>query len=136
MKTIIHFVPLFILTVLIHAGFIASIHAQEVSIPDPGLNAAIRDALQKPSGPLTEQDLLSLTNLNARSRNVSSIDGVEAARNLVALDLQINHLSDLVLLSALTNLSTLDLSVNPLTNFSLPSELTKLISPRGTMIQR
>src|SRR5437870_5308027 len=128
MKTIIHFVPLFILTVLIHAGFIASIHAQEVSIPDPGLNAAIRDALQKPSGPLTEQDLLSLTNLNARSRNVSSIDGVEAARNLVALDLQINHLTNFSLPSELTNLVTLDVSSNPLTNIFLPTGLANLTS--------
>src|SRR5262249_23950953 len=37
----------------------------EVSIPDPGLNAAVREALQKPSGPLTEQDLLGLEVLNA-----------------------------------------------------------------------
>ena len=42
--------------------------AQEVSIPDPGLNAAIRDALQKPIGPFTTTDLLGLTNLSARSR--------------------------------------------------------------------
>ncbi len=37
----------------------------DVSIPDPGLNAAVREALQKPTGPLTEQDLLSLTALDA-----------------------------------------------------------------------
>jgi len=35
-----------------------------VSIPDPGPNAAIREALQKPTGPLAEQDLLNLTVLN------------------------------------------------------------------------
>ena len=45
---------------------------EEVSIPDPGLNAAIREALEKPNGPLTEQDLLSLTNLNASNRNVKA----------------------------------------------------------------
>ena len=99
-----------------------------MSIPDPGLNAAIREALQKPTGPLTQQDLLSLTNLNASSRNVRSIDGLEAARNLVSLDLQINHLTNFSLPGALTNLSTLDLSVNPLTNFSLPNGLTNLTS--------
>ena len=31
---------------------------QEVSIPDSGLDAAIRDALRKPTGPLTQQDML------------------------------------------------------------------------------
>src|SRR6267154_1189145 len=101
LKSVFHVVQ-----VLFLASFLASALAQDVSIPDPGLNAAIREALGKPSGPLTVQDLLSLTNLNARSRNVSSIDGLEAARNLVSLDLQINHLSNISLLSALTNLST------------------------------
>src|SRR4026209_725296 len=83
-----------LLATLILAGFAGSILAQEVSIPDPGLNAAIREALQKPVGPLTGQDLLSLTNLNARDRNVSSITGLEAARNLAVLDLQINRLTN------------------------------------------
>ena len=64
--------------------------AEEVSIPDPGLNAAIREALQKATGPLMQADLLSLTN-NASQRNISSIVGLEAARNLVSLNLQINH---------------------------------------------
>ena len=64
---------------LFFASFLTSALAQEVSIPDPGLNAAIREALQKPFGPLTEQDLLSLTNLNARNRNVSNIDEIGRA---------------------------------------------------------
>jgi hypothetical protein len=63
--------------VLICAGLLISARAQQVSIPDPGLNAAIRAALQKPTGPLTEQDLLSLTNLNASQRNVSSLQGAK-----------------------------------------------------------
>ncbi len=102
--------------------------AQEVSIPDPGLNAAIREVLQKPTGPLTGQDLLSLTNLNARDRNVRSIDGLDAARNLVSLDLQINRLSNLSFPGGLTKLERLDLSVNPLTNCFFPSGLTNLTS--------
>src|SRR5216110_1905240 len=91
------------------ANFLVSALAQEVSIPDPGLDAAIRAALQKPFGPLTEQDLLSLTNLNARSRNVRSIVGLEAAPNLVSLDLQINRLTNFSLPSGLTNLTSLTL---------------------------
>jgi len=121
------FQPL-VLTLLALTSFVATALAQEVFIPDPGLDAAIRAALQKPFGPLTEQDLLSLTTLNARSRNVRSLVGLEAARNLVSLDLQINRLTNVSLLSVLTNLSTLDLSVNPLTNLSFPSALTNLTS--------
>jgi len=126
MKTVKTILSIF--ATLVFASRTTSTFAQEISIPDPGLNAAIREALGKPSGPLTEQDLLSLTNLNARNRNVSSISGLEAARNLASLHLEINHLSNVSLLSALTNLSTLDLSVNPLTNFSLPGGLTNLTS--------
>ncbi|HTD89014.1 MAG TPA: hypothetical protein VK850_20780, partial [Candidatus Binatia bacterium] len=60
---------------------LATALAQEVSIPDPGLNAAIRAAIQKPAGPLTQQDMLGLTNLSAGGRNISSVEGLQAARN-------------------------------------------------------
>src|SRR5438094_8187347 len=109
LKTVFRVVQALFLT-----SFTASTLAQEVSIPDPGLNAAIRAALQKPFGPLTEQDLLSLTNLDASRRNVSSIAGLEAARDLVSLDLQINRLTNFSLPTQLTKLTTLDVSVNPL----------------------
>jgi formylglycine-generating enzyme required for sulfatase activity len=117
-----------ILATMILAGFMVSTCGQEVSIPDPGLNAAIREALQKPAEPLTELDMLSLTNLNARNRNVSSIAGLEAARNLVSLNLQINRLTNFSLPSQLTDLTALDVSVNPIINLFLPSGLSNLTS--------
>jgi len=120
MKTNILLIRSLILTLVALTSFATSTLAQEVSIPDPGLDAAIRAALQKPFGPLTEQDLLGLTNLDASRRNVKSIVGLEAAHNLVSLELQINRLTNFALPNQLTNLSTLDLSANPLTN--LPSE--------------
>src|SRR6266478_5066456 len=83
------------------ASFIGSAPAQTVSIPDPGLNAAIRSALDIPTAPLTAQDLLALTNLDASRRMVSSTLGLEAARNLVSLDLQINRLTNFALPSQL-----------------------------------
>ena len=116
------------LTLLVLVGVQSSALAQEVTIPDPGLNTAIQVALQKPFGPLTQQDMLSLTNLNANRRNVKSIVGLEAARNLVSLDLSINRLTNFALPNQLTNVSTLDLSANPLTNVFLPNALTKLTS--------
>ncbi len=126
MKTSNQIVRWFNLTLLVVTGSMTTTRGQEVSIPDPGLNAAIRDTLQIPFGPLTEQDLLGLTNLDASRRNVRTIEGLEKARNLVLLDLQINRLTNLSLPSELTQLTTLDASVNPLTNFFLPSGLTNL----------
>ncbi len=131
MKTTVHVTQPLVLSLLILVSFAASSLAQEVSIPDPGLNAAVREALQIPTGPLTEQDMLNLTVLEARGRNVSSIEGLQAARNMVVLDLQSNVLTSFSLPSSLTNLETLDVSLNSLTNCSLPSGLTNLAANRS-----
>jgi hypothetical protein len=96
------------------------------SIPDPGLNAAIRDALRKPVGPLTAQDLMSLTNLSAVGRRVSSLQGLEAAHNLTRLDLYQNYLTNVTLPPGLTNLTSLNLGGNQLSNLSLPEGLGNL----------
>src|SRR6185436_9094893 len=100
--------------------------AQAVSIPDPGLNAAVRETLQIPTGPLTEPDLLRLIDLDASSRDVTSVEGLAAARNLERLFLDSNGLTDFSLPGTLTNLIELNLSFNPLTNCSLPSGLANL----------
>src|SRR5262249_51633843 len=105
-----------------------SAFAQNVLIPDGGLDAAIRDALQKPVGPLTQQDLLTLTSLNASNRSIFSLDGLEAARNLVSLDLQKNFLANPTIPSTLTKLTTVDLSFQfiGMTSCSFPNTLTNL----------
>jgi hypothetical protein len=66
MKTIIPLIRPLVLTLLVLASFATTTLAQEVQIPDPGLNAAIREALEKPNGPLTElSETLAATNLAA-----------------------------------------------------------------------
>src|SRR5262249_8373071 len=92
MRTVISVLASFLLT-----GITISPLAQDIAIPDPGLNAAIREALQKPTGPLTAADLLNLTELVASSRNIASVEGLEEARNLTTLQLQDNLLTDFVL---------------------------------------
>src|SRR5262249_26692938 len=108
MRTISYIIPVLTLT-----GFMLSARAQGVSVPDPGLNIAIRETLQKPSGQLTPQDLLSLASLNASGRSVSSLEGLQAARNLVVLNLQSNRLTNLTFPSGLTKLIDLNLNFNP-----------------------
>jgi formylglycine-generating enzyme required for sulfatase activity len=116
----------YIIATLILIGSMSSTVAQEISIPDAGLNAAIRQALNKPIGPFTAQDMLGLTNLDARSRSISSVEGLQAARNLSSLFLDFNSLTNFDLPNTLTNLDLLTLGLNPLTRFSIPSGLTKL----------
>ncbi len=113
--------------VLAFAGSMTSALAQEVSIPDPSLNAALRDALQKPAGPLTAQDLLSLNNLRAGGKGIGSVEGLESAGNLLVLDLDGNSITNFSIGGALTNLQILDLFHNHLTNFAnAPATLTIL----------
>src|SRR5580765_8471237 len=113
-------------TAVMLIGLVFPARAVEVSIPDPGLNAAVRDALHKPAGPLTEQDLLSLTNLSAGARNISTLQGLQAAGNLKILDLDNNSVTDFSLAGALTNLTILDLFNNRLTHFALSNTLPNL----------
>ena len=68
MKTRLQMILLLVVT-----SFVKNVLAQEVSIPDARLNAAIREALQQGSEPLTVQDLLSLTYLNASGRGVRDL---------------------------------------------------------------
>ena len=125
-RTIIRLRRPLVLLALMLTGLVASIRAQEVSIPDPGLNAALRQALNKPVGPLTPQDMLGLTNLDARSRSISNVEGLQAARNLFSLFLDFNSLTNFDVPNTLTNLNVLNLGLNPLTRLSIPSGLTKL----------
>jgi formylglycine-generating enzyme required for sulfatase activity len=115
-----------ILFALVFTGYLLSVCAQDVSIPDPGLNAAIREALQKPAGPLTEQDLLRLISLDAGSREVRSVEGLAAARNLERLFLDSNRLTNFSLPGTMTRLIELHLGENPLTNCSMPGGLANL----------
>ena len=92
----------------------------------PAWTPRIRAALQKPVGPLTVPDMLSLTNLNATNRNIRSIEGLETARNLSVLQLNNNALTNFALPNTLTNLGVLDLSSNPLSQCTIPGGLTNL----------
>ncbi len=126
MKTHRHIIRWIALTVMAWAHLALPGRAQEVVVLDPDLNAAIRQELQKPAGPLTEADLLSLTVLNACCRNVRDLQGLEAAHNLITLDLGSNGLERLTLPAGLTNLTNLVLSGNQLTNVTLPPDCSKL----------
>src|SRR5690349_9739155 len=117
---------LHIFATIVFIGFAASVMAQEVGVPDPGLNTAIRDALQKPTGPLTEADLNALTNLSAGGRSISNVAGLEFARQLSILDLDGNSITSFTIGGALTNLTILDLFQNDLTGFVLSNATPKL----------
>jgi Leucine-rich repeat (LRR) protein len=118
------------------------------SFADPNLEAVVRYAVSKPVGALTLADLASLTYFYAPGSNITSIAGLEAATNLIRveipfnsvtnlqplanlqrltyLDLANNQIHDVAALAGLSHLNSLSLGNNPLTDISALSGLTNL----------
>ena len=87
-------------------------------IPDPTLRSLIRISLgMRPDAPLVAADLVNLRTLHADLANIQSLDGLEAATNLVGLSLRNNILSDLTPIPS-NNLRWLRVSGNPLNPIS------------------
>jgi len=97
-----------------------------VTFPDPNLEAAIRDAIGKPTGDIYQSDLDGLTSLSASSRSIVSLTGLEHCTSLTYLDLQWNQISDISPLSSLTSLTELYLGDNQISDISPVSNLTSL----------
>ena len=113
--------------------------AQIVSITDSKLRAAIESALGKaPGATITTAEMATLTELRAPNANITDLTGLEAATNLLRLELgeqyvavegrfiNSNAISDLLPLSGLTALTRLDLNGNNITDISALSGLTNL----------
>ena len=81
--------------------------AQEVSIPDPNLRSAIREALELTDEiALTQSDMLQLTSLDAGGdRGITDLTGLEHATNIRSLALYHNPFADIGPLTYLTNLT-------------------------------
>ena len=101
--------------------------SEEVALfPDRKLGAAIRNALDKPKGPITEEDLAGLTVLMVKRQGISDLTGIEHCINLQALILDGNRIGDITPLSGLNKLQTLDLQHNTISNITPLSKLLSL----------
>lgn len=107
-------------------------HANEAIVfGDAAVEQAIRTQLSLPSGPITEEDMKSISYLDLPTdANIKSLQGLEYAVNLYSLEVKYNQIEDLTPISHLTQLTELNLSNNRISDLSplasLP-ELTKLI---------
>ena len=63
------------------------LEATEVTFPDSNLEAAIRETLNKPEGPIYMADMETITVLEAPGRDIYSLDGLEFCTNLQELGL-------------------------------------------------
>ena len=97
-----------------------------INIPDPNLEAAIREAIAKPIGDIYESDLLEIWKLDASRRDIADLNGLEYCTNLTELNLWGNQISDLSPLSDLTSLTKLYLMENQISDIEPLSGLTSL----------
>jgi len=98
------------------------------TFPDENLEAAIRDALDKPAGEaITPAELAGLTELDAIMWGITDLSGIEYCTNLTTLNLQRNKISDFSPLASLTNLTWLKLRRNQISDISPLTSLTNLV---------
>jgi Leucine-rich repeat (LRR) protein len=97
-----------------------------VTFPDPNLEAAIRQTISKPEGPIYGSDLDGLTYLDVSTKNITDLTGLECATSLTHLLLYTNLISDISPLANLTSLTYLDLSGNRISDISPLVNLTSL----------
>ena len=87
-----------------------------VAFGDPRLKEAVETELWI-SDP-TPTDMLGLTSLTANSRGITSLTGLEHAKNLTSLQMTHNQVSDLSALGGLSNLSSITLNTNEISDLS------------------
>ncbi|MDP2892533.1 MAG: leucine-rich repeat domain-containing protein, partial [Bacillota bacterium] len=94
---------------------------------DVNLENAIREAISKPTGDITVNDVDKITELKLEEKGISDITPLKYFSNLTELDLDWNPISDISALSSLTKLTVLDLGSNyQISDISALSGLTKL----------
>lgn len=99
----------------------------EVTFADAALEAAVRTTLMIPQPlPVTESDLLGLTNLDAGSLGITNLGGLEHAANLTNLNVSDNDIADLTPISGLANLTALNVAGNQIADLSALSGHSKL----------
>lgn len=109
-----------------------------VAFADANLEQAVRDELGIPTGPLTPADLAGLMSLDASSWNITNLDGLEAAANLVGLNLSdnpaIQNFAPLTFLAALNAVALNSCELDDLTAVENLRTLTGL-EVAGNFIQ-
>jgi len=97
-----------------------------VDFPDANLEAVIRKAIGKPTGPIYDSDLEGLTSLSAIYKDIADLTGLEHCINLTWLDLRNNRISDISAVAGLTSLTYLNLDYNSISDISHLANLTNL----------
>ena len=101
----------------------------EVDFPDAALEAAVRDALNQPSGPLMRSQLITLKEIRAEDAGIASLTGLEYCDEIEGLLFTNNNITDLTPLAGLSRLWGLNFygnDINDLTPLAGISNLVQL----------
>ena len=102
-------------------------YAQVVNIPDPNLNAKIREVLElNPTDDIIQADMERIAFLVANDLGITDISGLETARNMHGLSIGLNSIGDISPLSALTELTLLVITGMNIADISALAGLTKM----------
>jgi len=93
--------------------------SETVTFPDKKLEAAIRDALGKPLGEeITSEELAGILILEANSRAIANLSGLECCTSLTLLGISWNQIRDISPLANFTSLTQLGISKNQISDLS------------------
>jgi len=103
--------------------------ATVVNIPDANLRGALEEALGiNAGGDITKEALAGLSgSLNAESKGITNLSGLEHCTGLTTLWLVDNQISDISSVANLTGLNVLELQSNSISDISAVANLTGLI---------
>ncbi|AQS54299.1 Internalin-A [Jeotgalibaca dankookensis] len=87
-----------------------------VNFSDPGLEAAVRETIEKEEGTLHTKDVDTVQVLDAANHKIEKLDGIEYLTQLRELNLEDNFIESVSPLKNLTKLETLNLRNNEITN--------------------
>jgi len=114
------------ITIKRNCAVVANFEQKPVHIPDPNLEAAIRETIDKPTGSIYRSDVEAITFLSAGHSNITILVGLEYCTNLRELGLCCNQISDMSPLSNLTKLEMLSIEENQISDVSSLENLVNL----------
>ena len=100
--------------------------AGSVTFADPVIEQRVRSEIGVPTGPIDDQAVLAITELEVEGFLVSDLGGLEALLNLETLRLRNNAIVSVAPLAGLTSLEVLDLGMNDIVSIGSLSNLGAL----------
>ncbi len=97
-----------------------------VTFPDTNLESVIRTSISKPSGDIYRSDLMNLIMIDANSRGISNLSGLEYCLGLIEILMAGNSVSDLGPVSNLIKLRSLQLHGNGISSITPIAGLVNL----------